>query len=448
MSWLRRTELWLPIALLVVAGSGSRLLLSDRSILLSERDRHSYGERPAWQACFDAVSATCGVGLLTYRLEEDYTPAGRWVLAGLGVVGAVLFLAAARSVTGRLWGGRPGQLPSTRSIVAAFLGLQLLAILVVALVERATGSGRSPTDSAWNAIAAFSSLGWLRGAPGAGHGWLYATVSLVGALGWPVWMSLRRPIAAARKLILLVASYALLLACCAGLITGLELPRGMPGGKTIADDRLAREPVLSRFGRAAALVTVASGAGATTEELGDRRVGEGTKAVVAIVVLIGGLGGTAGSGIKWWVLLSMMTAMRSLSGRAPEEPQERARYRDLRIGTASAGTVVVLVGLVTAGLLLIESRTGSPFQSPPTLGDAVLDATSAVAGAGLSSGLSSSLTNVNLSTGIRQNVDLYQYGMTWLMLAMLVGRILPLLVLGCIADVFRDQPATPTPPVV
>jgi hypothetical protein len=34
------------------------------------------------------------------------------------------------------------------------------------------------------------------------------------------------------------------------------------------------------------------------------------------------------------------------------------------------------------------------------------------------------------------------------MLAMLVGRILPLLVLGRIADVFRDQPATPTPPVV
>mgnify|MGYP007051597327 CR=1 FL=1 len=40
------------------------------------------------------------------------------------------------------------------------------------------------------------------------------------------------------------------------------------------------------------------------------------------------------------------------------------------------------------------------------------------------------MTDRNLSRGIRLGVDLYQYGMVWLMAAMLAGRTLPLVVLS------------------
>ena len=74
--------------------------------------------------------------------------------------------------------------------------------------------------------------------------------------------------------------------------------------------------------------------------------------------------------------------------------------------------------LLLSALLIIEAGLGSRWELPPSFADAFLDASSAVGGANLSSGLTRSLTSAYLSSGIRQNVDEYQYGMTWLMLAM------------------------------
>jgi Trk-type K+ transport system membrane component len=471
MNWLRRPELWFPVALLVVAGVGGRLLTSERCVHLSERDRNSYGQRPYWQASFDALSATCGVGLLTYRLDKDYTPAGRWVLALLGVAGAVLYLAAARHMAARMWPTGRERLPSTQLILAAFVAAQLLAILVVVLVERAGGAKTSVADSAWNAVSVFSSLGWLREPAGFRHTWVYAVVALAGALGWPLWLvawpqSLRlggkvsrqrgrgehantacpafgEPDRAIRQgLLFATSSYIVFLLVCAGLDSAREVPRGTPHGKPAATDRLAGQPELARYERALTLVTCASGAGVSTEPLDDRSVGEGTKLVLAGVVLIGGLGGSAGGGLKWSLLVCASAALFGWRRKGPEMSGRASRFGLFR--SAYAQLLLGLTLLVALGLLLIESRTGSSYQAPPTLGDTVLDAASAIGGAGLSTGLTATLTNVNLSAGIRQNVDLYQYGMTWLMLAMFLGRVLPVLVIGRFADRHSpDEPARP-----
>lgn len=110
--------------------------------------------------------------------------------------------------------------------------------------------------------------------------------------------------------------------------------------------------------------------------------------------------------------------------------------------------MVTFALVVALGLLVIETRTASRFQPPPTFGDALLDASSAVAGANLSSGLTATVTSVNLSSGMDITVDSYQYGMTWLMLAMLIGRVLPVLVLSRVADLrFNDAPPA-TPPLI
>ncbi len=118
---------------------------------LSERDRTAYGLRPSWQATFDALSATCGAGLLTHQLDE-YTSSGRWVLAGLGVVGAMLYLAAIRQLAGRLWPDL--RLPRVRTILAGYLGLQILLAFVVTALTRLTDAKVESLDAAF--VAAFS----------------------------------------------------------------------------------------------------------------------------------------------------------------------------------------------------------------------------------------------------------------------------------------------------
>ena len=421
MKWLTAPHVWFPAVVLVLAGAGSGLLSSERCVYLSERDRTAYGERPAWQAGFDALSATCGVGLLTYRLDQDYTPAGRWVLAGLGMSGAIVFLVAARQLAARLWPMALDRLPATRLILAAFLIGQALAVVIIVGVERLGGS-QSSVNSAWNAVALFSSLGWLRPPANFGHTWIYAVVALAGALGWPLWL-----VSSRRKSVLLVAAgYLMFLLASAGLIAALEVPRGKPHGQSEPGNRLAAQPAHARYGRALTLATCTACAGVTTEQLDDRGVGEGSKLVLAGLVLVGGVGGNPGGGLTWSLLLCLLATSFV---RPRPRPEMRPDVPSCGLfATAYAQFLLGLTLIVVLGLLLIESRSGAAFQAPPTLGDAVLEAASAVGGAGLSSGLTTAVTSFRLSSGIRQNVDLYQYGMTWLMLAMFLGRVLPVLV--------------------
>lgn len=444
MRFLRRPGIWFPLAIVVLTALGSAPLLDDRCVHLSERDRGSYGLRPAWQARFDALSAVCGAGLLTYGLHDDYTSAGRWVLTGLGLAGALLYLAAARQAAMPLWAARGATLPRLWVIVAVFLGLQAACVALAALVGRFTSGGGGVADAVQNSITAFASLGWSHG----GHGWVFTVIAFVGALGWPVWLAVGRRELRRRTLIAMICGYAAFLLICAGLVTALEQPRGRTREQPTGATRLADQPAGTRFTRALTQVVTASGAGVKTEPLADRAVSEGTKVVLAGVVLIGGLGGSAGGGLKWPLFITLLTPLTALGGRGKGSASSEAAKKLVYCGSALGTVFLGLVLVVTLGVLLIEAHIGSPYQSPPSFADALVDASSSVAGAGLTTGVVASLTSANLSRGIRQGVDLYQYGMAWFMLAMFIGRIVPVVVLGRLAAVrFAEGPA-PRPTLI
>lgn len=424
--------LWWPLALAGLTAGGSLLLYPDACLRLSERDRHSYGERPRWQTAFDALSATAGVGLLTYNLEKDYTLLGGWVLTGLGVAGAMLYLTAARQALAR---GRPDlapRLPTTRRILLVFVIGLLAAALVAVGVERARG-GLTANDAAFNAVAAFASLGWQRGAAAERHHELYAVLAWVGAIGWPLWLLGRQRIFQHRRLWCALGGYVVFLAVSAALIVTLEVPRGGPRGEASPDARLASQTAMTRLARALTQVAAGAGAGLPVEPLGDRAVGEGTKLVLAIDVFVGGFGGSAGGGLHWLTLWAILGSLGGGRGSGTGRPFPTRAF-------ALAGALGVALLIMVLGLFVIEAQIGSPYQSPPTLGDALLEAASATCGAGLTTGLTRQLTGVTLSSGIRRPVDVYMYGMAWLMAAMFIGRVLPVLVIG------RAEAADARPP--
>ena len=448
MKHLGQPGFWFPVALLVVAALGSAALQSEHCRHLSERDRTSYGMMPVWRARFDAMSATCGVGLMLYDLQADYTPTGRWVLVGLGLAGALLYLTAARQVIEALWSGAK-PLPRVRVVLAAFLVWQILAVLLAWILERASGTGGAWRTTAWNAIAAFASLGWLEPATNPRATWIYAFIGVLGALGWTAWLlpipALVRRYVRLRSLLVLVATWCAFLAVSAALITALEMPRGAARGPA-PDRRLAGAPTGARYARSLVQVAAAASAGMPTEELKERGVSEGTKVVLSGVVLVGGLGGAAGGGIRWPMLLALL-AVAGVFGRRPAGLRDEGARRGALAAVACVVALVSLVLVVALGLLVIEARTTTAFQSAPTLGDALLDATSAVAGGNLSSGLMATVTSANLSRGIHQSVDLYQYGLVWLLAAMFISRTLPVLILARCAAVRGDAEAsrlTPT----
>jgi len=453
MRRLLHPALWLPVVLLLLWHYGAPLLGLPGSTKLDERERGSYGYMPQWRMRFDALSAVCGAGLLTYNLDEThgqqghYTGQGRWVLLGLGVAGALAYLTAARQAAGRLWRATDKPLPPIWAILIAYVTAQLLAIALAAGLTRISGAQTTPADTAWNAISAFSSLGWVREPPGVSHGFIYAAVALLGALGWPLWLLPWRRVLRRRAYVLAVGSYAAFLALCIAFFVVLEAPRAAPPGRA-AGAPVPERQTSARITRGAIQVVAASGAGIPTERLDARGVSEGTKLLLATVQLVGGLGGSPGGGVKWTL------ALWALAGAAATVNLGRARSRDetarraMLVGVVCLGALAAFTIIVALGLLVIEGYIGSPYQAPPTLADALVDASSAVAGGNLSSGLTATLTSANLSRGIRQSVDLYQYGMTWLMLAMFIGRVLPVLVLARLANLrFNDAPAR-LPPLI
>ena len=449
MKDLGRPGFWFPVALLVVTGLGSSALQSERCVHLSERDRTSYGTMPVWRARFDALSATCGVGLLLYDLKVDYTPTGRWVLAGLGLVGALLYVAAARQAVGALWSGAK-PLPPVWVVLVAFLGWQILVVPLAWFLERTCGAGAALPTTTWNAIAAFASLGWLEPATSPRAAWIYALIAFLGALGWGAWLlpvpATARRYVRLRSLLVLVVTWCAFLALSAAVISWLEVPRGAARG-TGPDRRLAGAPADARYARSLVQVTAAAGAGLPTEELKERGVSEGTKLVLAGAVLVGGLGGAAGGGIRWPMLLALLSVAWPF-GRATTESQDDGTRRRVRAVVTCVITLVLLVLVVALGLLVIEAHTTTAFQTAPTLGDALIDASSAVAGGNLSSGLTATVTSANLSRGIHQSVDLYQYGLVWLLAAMFIGRTLPVLLLARRAGAQGDVATSRLPPTL
>ena len=433
MRHLKQPELWFLAALLLLTTVGAVLLTHTRAI--EPESRHLAYNRHHWQVAFDALSAGSGVGMLTYDFQDDYTTAGRWILTGLGVLGAALFIAAATHIARRI---RPAdthsQVPHPLLAVGVFLLVQAVTVGIFLLATWQNGGGQN----AWRAIAAACSLGWgMEPSTGGVSAWPVALLAWIGALGWPIWLLPFGPPAKRfiqlRSALTLLGGYTAFLLLAALLICMFESPRGTTGSGG-PSETLSSQNFETRYARSLIQVSAASGAGMPTEPLAERETGDGTKLALTALLLVGGLGGSATGGVQLALLLwALAGGLASIGwlGRGRIAPDVT---RWMRAGLSGVLLMSMLILIIAVGLLLIENWTATRYQPPPSLADALLDAGSVVAGGNLTTGLTETVTGRNLVTGIHQSTSLYQYGMSWLMLAMLSGRILPLVIMRHLAD--------------
>jgi len=486
---------WLMVGLLAMMCAGAVVLYQPACTPRDEREQRFFACRIAWECTFDALSAACGAGLLTRDIRDGYSPAGRWVLWTLGELGALLYLTTAVQLARRFpqtYAGLPSGTAAsaaasggakdrnarpaipTRPLRAAWIGvaagafvlMQLLLTLGVYAAGRFICPQVNLAETAWLVGVAFASLGFVPQPVEAGTAAMLAAVGWVSALGWTVWLCLLPPLArrvvVIRGVLLLAAVYTLYLLAAGGLICVLETPRaaGQTSGFRVqgsveprtAAKVLHDEPsVGGRARRSLVLAVCAASAGIPTEPLQDPGVRDGTKAVLAGLLLVGGLGGSVTGGVRFLALLSAMLfalrfaarpnarALRSLGTAATTtnaatsgSSEAGARSVDW-MAQLGARLLLLLLGLTLAtalGLLVIENLTASRFQPAPSFADALLDGASAVCGGNLSGGVTAAVTGRNLVRGLGLGLDQYQAGMLWLMLAVLAGRLLPLWLLG------------------
>jgi Trk-type K+ transport system membrane component len=463
MKRLKQPDLWFLVMLLLITGSGAMLLARAGSTLPESKDLNYFRVRHYWQATFDALSASCGVGLLTYSFQDDYTACGRWILTVLGVFGALLFLAAVTHAARRMQTAEGRRhVPHPLLVVGAFLIVQVLALGIFLLLRYGRGDALSAPETAWRVLAAFSSLGWASESQQGVDAWPLALLAYLGALGWPLWLLIVPPLTKryvpVRAALAMLGGYSASLLLAALLISAFESPRGtvdrpaVPPGQTpglragetapgSVGASPSQPPTLAsvsgwstRYARSLVQTVSASGAGMPTESLVERDASAGTKVTLSALLLVGGLGGSATGGVLWPLLLWALAGSAAALGwpRRTRPAPDIARW--MHAGLACFFLLALLAVIIALGLLLIENWTASRFQPAPTFADALLDASSVVAGGNLSSGLAATVTSRNLLSGIHQSADLYQYGMAWLMLAMLVGRMFPLVILRRLAN--------------
>jgi hypothetical protein len=417
---------WYFILLLPLCGGGAWLLAHDASTSQHAKDMRFYWSRHYWQATFDAVSAASGAGWLTYDLREDYTERGRWTLLGIGVGGMLCYVFALRAA---LWRATPdagaGLIPSTLVLLAALLLLHAISLGAMAANAALQSTPLDFPSLTWSGVALASGLGWLSAPAGDAARWLVGGLGLVAALIVPAATAVRTLAAARVWLLQLGAAYIAAVLLLAGLVAALESPRGRSAPRE-SDTSLTAAPIGLRVARASALVSAVAGLGASTESLAERGVSDGTKAVLALTVLMGGAMVSPGGLTLLLLLAACAGCTRALSPPQPHAPADAGRFV-----AAALALLMLTIGLtlvVALGMLLLETLTASAFQPPATFADALLDAAAAVGGANVSSGMNETITSRNLVSGMQQSSNLYPYGMVCLMLAMLLGRALPLFV--------------------
>jgi Trk-type K+ transport system membrane component len=442
---MRRPSVWFAVALPLLALVGTVALQRPDCTRPESADLPRFQWTHYWQSAFDAVSAACGAGLLTYDFEQDYTPQGRWTLTAIGVAGALLYVAAAaRTMRGFFTFTTVRALPSTPVLIAAVIVLGAGCVPLLWFLKLTQPPGGDLAETTWQALSAFFSLGWTLKPEAQLAAWPIALIAWIGAAGWTLALLLSRKLRGdlfrTRVLLRAALGYFILLAIAATVIAALEIPRGARHALA-GDAALADQSAGTRLGRGLIQTVAAAGAGIPTEPIADRAVSDGTKAVLAGTMLIGGMGGSAGGGVKWTLLIAAVFGA-GVYGRS------RVVFAGpiVRAGMTCVLALIALVIVVALGLLVIEAKVATSFQTAPTFADALLDAASAVAGGNLSSGLTAALTSRNLDVGIRLGAQQYQYGMAWIMLAMLVGRVLPLWVLCREAARVQEQlPPTELP---
>ncbi len=433
----------LAIGMLLLAGGGGALLAQPLGAALDEREREYFLTHRYAQTCLDSLSAVCGSGLFSRDFEREYTEAGRWILAALAGAGAVAFLIAWT----KLAAASPVAGPPLLAVLLGYLGLQVAAI--AALFAASAASGEASDAPALLRRAVFVAAGVATPLSDAGPAQRSTLAVIAGlvALGPSTWalllpLRLRRGLAT-RAVFRSAAGFATLLLSLTLACAFLESPRG--GGAPVAareaagsgEQRWQAAEPTERHWRSLRLTIAAVGAGCATEPLTDRSVSQGTQFLLSLGTLVGGLGGSASGGLRWPLLAAAGAGVFATLGfrRRPSDPALVA-WRSACL----AGLVALLActAVVAVGLLMVEHLAATRFQAAPSFADALLDASSAVGGGGLTSGLASLVSSRNLARGLGLNFDLYAFGMSLLAAGMLLGRFIPLLVLASYAR--RESP--------
>ncbi len=433
---------WLLLAITLITVGGASLLAQPWASNAGERERRFYWARLYWQYAADALTATCAAGPLSSRDAGAYAPAGEWVLLGCAALGGVAYACAMACALKRV-----GFYPLTRPVRQTLLGC---AVLAGAALTAGWMMPRGPTWKAWQPAAALTALGWTQtmplpsADPGAdaavavedpANAWLLA-LSLLAAAG-PVTLGALAERAARGRALLSFALLISWLALVAGTITLAEGPRGRGPSQTTA----APAPQRMMLGLRDALLAAGSGVCVANEQ----PPRELTMLSRSATVLVGGLPGalTGGIGLPL-VLLGCWGLLRKLWGRTVPTRESAPTLTQAALMLSAAYFGLTLIAAL--GLLVIEQLVASGYQSPPTLADALFDASSAVGGAAQTSGLSAAVTDANLSSGMYQNADLYVYGVSWLMAMTLLGRVLGLCVLLRCAGGRSEPGRTHAPP--
>ena len=437
----------LLLRLLVLSAIGAAVLWQPWATPLDPRDRQHFYDRHYWQCAFDSISAATGCGLLTQR--NWYSPAGRWVLTAIGVVGAVFYLHAAWRATTALRAriGNPGGSGvSFSGVLRAFLLVQILGLGIGAAAQFGGSSSevdRDATKVEWmrTGLAAASGVALPTAAGPSSPRWVAGALGLLAAIGIPICLALG--FANRGGVLRAIIGYAAFLALAAALIVTLEAP-GQRGAREAIDDKLlSKGATLERFERAAAQAVAISGAGLPTEPLNERSLSAGSKFVLGGLLIVGGLGGGPTGGVGW----SLLTlALLAACGRTNPARGANSAHPNAICCVRAAARIAVWMPLLTAivalGLLAIQRQTASSFDLPVDFADAWVDAASVVNGGGLTTGLVEHVTSSRLSRGLGLPVDLYQYGMVWLMLALVVGRVAPVWIMQSAAK----RPISSMPP--
>jgi hypothetical protein len=221
-----------------------------------------------------------------------------------------------------------------------------------------------------------------------------------------------------RAALVTIVSYGLLVALLALLIAAFETSRGSDVERPFGRGGPLPAEMTQHSGatEAASAILAAQAGGTAIDPASGMPRRDATRFVLGLGILLGGLFGAPGGGV-------LVPASLALAYWLSRNRAAAALWGMIARRTAVFAFVATVV--VTLGLLLIEQKTASAFSPIPTFAAAWLDAASAIGGANLTGELTSAVTNRSLSSGIRTPSDQYQYGMSWLMVAMLIGRLAP-----------------------
>ena len=432
---------WWVLGLLFITAAGAVLLAQPQCTNRDPRDLEYFSTRHYWQCAFDSLSTATGCGLLTYRLDQDYTPQGRWTLLVIGLAGFALYIATAAAAARRAalfpTNLRP---PRPLTVLSYFLCIAVVVLIPSAWpIEQAAHSDANLADATWRTLSFLCGLGWVGELPGRSVAWFAAGIGGLSLLGWwPLLIVPRMRDRSVRFVNLLrpFAGMVVVLAVWMGLLFVFDLPRGQRGG---GDPEAEWKRMQERTAIIATESASEIGVGLPSESPKPAQLPDGAKLTLALAILVGGLGigGAGGIGLLFtsWALCG---ATRSLFRRTSSDPPGRSHRT--RVALAAVGGFFALSVVFAVGLLLIEWITAARFQEQPSFADALLDSASALGGSAVTSGLTATVTGRNLTSGIQLPINMYQVGMAWVMLAMFLGRVIPIAALCRLGDPIASAP--------